>query len=89
MLLQVPLDGRYPLEVKEGPDSFGYGTYRLLIRVDPTLDLSYGFWIADVRTSSTLEINGKMVSEAGRPGADRGSYIPSAASSDTPISTIP
>jgi two-component system, sensor histidine kinase ChiS len=79
MLLEVPLEGRYPLEVKEGPDSFGYGTYRLLIRVDPNADLSYGFWVADVRTSSTLEINGKVVAEAGRPGTDRGSYLPSAA----------
>lgn len=79
MLLQVPLDGRYPVEVTEGPDSFGYGTYRLLIRVDPSLDLSYGFWIADVRTSSTLEINGKVMAEAGRPAVNRESYTPSAA----------
>ncbi|MFM9332263.1 ATP-binding protein [Paenibacillus mesotrionivorans] len=79
MLLQVPVEGQYPLEVKEGPDSFGYGTYRLLIRVDPTLNLSYGFWIGDVRTSSTLEINGKVVAEAGRVGTDRGTYVPSAA----------
>ncbi len=49
MLLEVPVEGEYPLEVKEGPDSFGYGTYRLLIRVDPTVDLSYGIWVTQCR----------------------------------------
>lgn len=77
-LLQVPWDGRFP-GTTESPDSFGYGTYRLLIRVNPDQNVSYGFWAADIRTSSALEVNGELVGEAGRLGTGKEAYIPSAA----------
>lgn len=56
--------------------SFGYGTYRLTINVDPGLDQPYTFWIKDIQASSVVEINGQLAAESGIVADRAESYKP-------------
>ncbi|MEF3306959.1 hybrid sensor histidine kinase/response regulator [Paenibacillus sp. GYB003] len=56
--------------------SFGYGTYRLTIRVAPGPDQPYTFWIKDIQASSAVEINGQLAAEFGTVAERAESYRP-------------
>lgn len=59
------------LDVPEGwndilNSSFGYGTYRLQIKVNPDLDQNYGLYIPSIRSSSEVYVNGRKLSSSGK-----------------------
>jgi len=56
--VQVPGDWRDAMP-GEPDDSYGYGTYRLRILVDPVPDRQFGFWMEEIEASSRVEINGR------------------------------
>ncbi|MBW7458868.1 sensor histidine kinase, partial [Paenibacillus sepulcri] len=59
----------------DGHSSFGYGTYRLRILVDP-LDQPYEISVPEIQTSSQVEINGQEATEFGKLAARAEDYKP-------------
>ncbi|WP_231575213.1 hybrid sensor histidine kinase/response regulator [Paenibacillus sp. FSL P4-0081] len=78
-VVQVPGDwsSGFP---EEGHSSFGYGTYRLRILVDPSLQKPYGFWIQRIQAASSIEVNGQTEGSFGQLAANRQDYKPEAVS---------
>lgn len=52
----------------EDPSPYGYGSYRLRILVDPTIDTIYGIRIPSVRSASELYVNGQLLEASGKVG---------------------
>lgn len=55
--------------------SFGYGSYRLRILVDPKIDTNYSIRIPSIRSSSELYVNGQLVAKSGQPANNKTDYI--------------
>lgn len=72
--LQVPGDWSRAIGTDD-PSSYGYGTYRLRILVDP-LQQSVSFWIKQIYTASSVEINGSTVLNNGTISLDADTYVP-------------
>lgn len=72
--IQVPGDWNSVLSIDSG-SSFGYGTYRLRILVDP-LQQPVSFWIRGIQASSVVEINGLTEPGIGKPADSPNKYIP-------------
>ncbi|MEK8217012.1 hybrid sensor histidine kinase/response regulator [Paenibacillus sp. FSL L8-0463] len=72
--IQVPGDWRSALPAGS-KSSFGYGTYRLRILVDPLPQQSFEFWIQEIQASSVVEFNGQIAG-AGQPTEHANTYKP-------------
>ncbi|MBB6731273.1 response regulator [Cohnella sp. CBP 2801] len=73
--VQVP--GGWNDSLRAGADSpYGYGTYKLVIRVDPGKDYTYAIRLTSVRSSSMLYVNGRLLGQSGQPAADKKDYSP-------------
>lgn len=46
--------------------SYGYGSYRLQIKVNPDLDQNYQLYIPSIRSSSEIYVNGRQLSASGK-----------------------
>ena len=57
-------------------NSYGYGTYRLLIQVNPNYTESYGLWVQNIQASSQLEINGVAEGMFGQVADSAETYRP-------------
>ncbi len=53
---------------------FGYGSYRLMIRVDPGTDTTFSVRVPSVRSSSTLYVNGRKLAGSGVPSDSQQTY---------------
>ncbi|WP_309252369.1 sensor histidine kinase [Paenibacillus spongiae] len=72
--VQVP--GDWSSGLAEGSDSsYGYGTYRLRILVDP-LEQPVALWLQGIEASTNVEINGLSEGPIGMPAASAGEYTP-------------
>lgn len=57
--------------------SFGSGTYRLRILLDRPLSAPISFWIQEIQSAATVDINGETVASMGRTGEPgQASYLP-------------
>ncbi|MBT2291334.1 response regulator [Paenibacillus albidus] len=72
--IQVPGDWRSALPAGS-KSSFGYGTYRLRILVDPLPQQSFEFWIQEIQASSVVEFNGQIAG-VGEPTEQANTYKP-------------
>lgn len=72
--IQVPGDWGSALNPDTG-SSYGYGTYRLRILVDP-LKQPVSFWFKNIQAAAEIELNGIMTSGVGKPAADAADYTP-------------
>lgn len=54
---------------------FGYGTYRLQVRVQPEDDRNFKLYIPNIRTSSEIYVNGQIVAETGRLAETEAAYV--------------
>ncbi|RAV22626.1 histidine kinase [Paenibacillus contaminans] len=72
--IRVPGDWGSALN-KDSGTSYGYGTYRLRILIDP-LEQPVAFWFQGIQASSEIEINGKASGGIGKPAARAEDYIP-------------
>jgi len=72
--LQVPGDWSSVLTNGSG-SSYGYGTYKLRILVDP-LKQPIALWIQRIQASSAVEINGVTEGDIGKPAANVNEYKP-------------
>ncbi|WP_182914416.1 ATP-binding protein [Paenibacillus sp. 1011MAR3C5] len=73
-LLQVPGGWNNALNA-ERPTPYGYGSYRLLLYVDPAKDQNYSVRVPSVRTSSELYVNGRLLAGTGRIADAEHDYI--------------
>lgn len=72
--LQVPGDWSHAIGTND-PSSYGYGTYRLRILVDP-LQQPVSFWIKQIYSASSVEINGTPILNNGVIALDADTYVP-------------
>jgi sensor histidine kinase YesM len=72
--IQVPGDWGSVLASGTG-SSFGYGTYRLRILVDP-LEVPVSFWLRGLQSASTVEINGHVESDIGKTADTAKAHMP-------------
>lgn len=72
--IQVPGDWS-SAQPKGSESSYGYGTYRLRILVDP-LETPIALWLRGIQASSIVEINGASEGEIGKLGKNAKDYIP-------------
>ncbi|RAV21124.1 ATP-binding protein [Paenibacillus contaminans] len=56
--------------------TFGYGSYRLRIKVQPDKERIYGIQVPAIPASSELYVNGRLVANSGQPAADEDAYTP-------------
>lgn len=54
---------------------FGYGTYRLQVRVQPEDDRNFKLYVPNIRTSSEIYVNGQKVAETGRLAETEAAYV--------------
>lgn len=73
-LVQVPGDWGSVLNPDSG-SSYGYGTYRLRILIDP-LRQPVTFWFSGIQASSEVIINGNEAGMNGQPATYAGEYKP-------------
>jgi len=72
--IQVPGDWGSTLN-PESDSSYGYGTYRLRILIDP-LEKPVAFWMKGIQASSAVEINGVTEGDIGRSADNAQAYKP-------------
>lgn len=81
-LIQVP-GGWSEVLHADKPSPYGYGSYRLLLYVDPAKHLNYSIRVPSVRTASELYVNGRLLTKSGQVATTKDEYI----SKDLPYST--
>ncbi|WP_245864443.1 hybrid sensor histidine kinase/response regulator [Paenibacillus donghaensis] len=72
--LKVPGDWKRAMG-NDQTSSYGYGTYRLRILVDP-LQQPVSLWIKQIHSASSVEINGELLGAKGRVALDAKTYKP-------------
>ncbi|MGG4146046.1 ATP-binding protein [Paenibacillus algorifonticola] len=65
MFIAVP--GKWDSLLSANNSPYGYGSYRLRVKVDPDNELAYGIRVPNVATSSELYVNGRLVAKNGQP----------------------
>ncbi|MEC0123256.1 hybrid sensor histidine kinase/response regulator [Paenibacillus pabuli] len=70
--IQVPGDWR---SVLPSSSSFGYGTYRIRILLDPSVK-EISLWAQKIQAASIIEMNGTIVAEFGQPASRPEAYQP-------------
>ncbi|WP_313957985.1 ATP-binding response regulator [Paenibacillus xylanexedens] len=70
--INVPSDWRSAMPHSE---SYGYGTYRLRVLLDPSIE-EVALWAQKIQASSIVEFNGTVVAEYGHPAARAQDYQP-------------
>ncbi|MFF2889320.1 ATP-binding protein [Paenibacillus sp. NPDC057967] len=73
-LIQVPGGWNDALN-EQRPTPYGFGSYRLLLYVDPAKDENYSVRVPSVRTSSELYVNGRLLAGTGRIADAEHDYI--------------
>lgn len=82
MHIQVP-GGWSEVLHADKPSPYGYGSYRLLLYVDPAKHINYSIRVPSVRTASELYVNGRLLTKSGQVATTKDEYI----SKDLPYST--
>ncbi|WP_249865680.1 hybrid sensor histidine kinase/response regulator [Paenibacillus konkukensis] len=72
--IQVPGDWGHVLHPESG-SSYGYGTYRMRILIDP-LKQPVALWLQGIQASSEVEINGVLTAYIGKLAANAAEYTP-------------
>jgi len=74
--LRVPGDWREGFADSDQADAYGYGTYRLLIHLNPEFHEPYGLWVQSIQAASQLEINGRPETMFGEVAETKSAYRP-------------
>lgn len=73
-LIQVPGNWRSTLD-EDARLSYGYGTYRLKVLIDP-INQPVTFWMKNIQASSAIYINGVAELPVGNPATSAQEYTP-------------
>ncbi|WP_227793580.1 hybrid sensor histidine kinase/response regulator [Paenibacillus guangzhouensis] len=69
--IQVPSDWSSSLSANS---PYGYGSYRLRVKVNPDNELNYGIRVPNVPTSSELYVNDRLLASDGQPAKNKQQY---------------
>ncbi|MGO4180697.1 ATP-binding protein [Paenibacillus sp. TAF43_2] len=72
MFIHVP--GKWNLSLSANNSPYGYGSYRLRVKVNPDNELTYGIRVSNVRTSSELYVNDRFLAREGQPAKIKQQY---------------
>ncbi|WP_080873790.1 ATP-binding protein [Oceanobacillus timonensis] len=77
---ELPAETPEAIQVPHGWENnlgspFGYGTYRLQMKVNPDDNQNFKLYIPNIRTSSEVYVNGRKVAETGRPAETEMAYV--------------
>lgn len=72
-LIKVPGKWNEALNT-EDVTSYGFGSYRLLLYVNPEKDLNYSIRISSVRSSSEVYVNGRLLAKSGQVAESKEGY---------------
>ncbi|MBB6671882.1 ATP-binding protein [Cohnella nanjingensis] len=72
MFIQVP--GKWNSSISAHNSPYGYGSYRLRVKVNPDNELTYGIRVSNVRTSAELYVNDRLVAGEGQPAENKQQY---------------
>ncbi len=75
-IVQVPGDWS-KLFNKENHGTFGYGSYRLRVLVEPNDARTYSIRVPALPASSSLYVNGRLLGHSGVPADSKATYTPS------------
>ncbi|MFE6074866.1 ATP-binding protein [Paenibacillus sp. NPDC057886] len=70
----IPVPGKWDSLLSANNSPYGYGSYRLRIKVDPDNGLTYGIRVPNVATSSELYVNGRLLAKDGQPAKIKQQY---------------
>lgn len=70
--IQVPGDWKSSLSANHTP--YGYGSYRLRVKVNPDNELTYGIRVPNVPTASELYVNDHLLAGDGQPAKNKQQY---------------
>ncbi|MBO9597148.1 MAG: response regulator, partial [Cohnella sp.] len=73
--IQVPGSWNELMHAQTGA-TYGYGSYRLLLRVTHEKFQSYGIRIPSIRASSEVYVNGRLLAKSGNPDSNAAAYEP-------------
>lgn len=74
--IDVPSDWSAHVSPEDREQStYGFGSYRLRILVDPEDDTTYSIRVTSVRSASEIYVNGKLRGHSGEVGKDEQSYV--------------
>ncbi|MBS4202365.1 response regulator [Bacillus sp. FJAT-49732] len=60
----------------DSSSTYGFGSYRLRIKVDPLQGKTYGIRILNISNSSEIYVNGKLLAQSGAPSQEKQTYKP-------------
>ncbi|CDN42340.1 ATP-binding protein [Paenibacillus sp. P22] len=72
LFIQVP--GKWDSSISSHNSPYGYGSYRLRVMVNPDKELTYGVRVSNVRTSSELYVNDRLLAREGQPAKIKHQY---------------
>ncbi|MCC3373762.1 ATP-binding protein [Cohnella sp. REN36] len=70
----IPVPGKWNSSISAHSSPYGYGSYRLRIKVNPDHELIYGIRVSNVRTSAELYVNDRLVAGEGKPAKNKQQY---------------
>ncbi len=74
-LIQVPSNWNFS-NSNESASTYGFGSYRLRILVDPDKGKTYGLHIQNISISSEVYVNGELLLQSGKPAHSKQQYNP-------------
>ncbi|WP_235533171.1 hybrid sensor histidine kinase/response regulator [Paenibacillus sp. Leaf72] len=70
----IPVPGKWDSLLSANNSPYGYGSYRLRVKVDLDNELTYGIRVPNVATSSELYVNGRLLAKDGQPAKNKQQY---------------
>lgn len=70
----ISVPGKWNSSISERSTPYGFGSYRLRVKVDPDNEMTYGIRVSNVRTSAELYVNGRIVAGKGQPAKSKQQY---------------
>ena len=71
----VKVPGDWNTYRHDSSSPYGYGSYRLRILLEPEDHRVYGIYVPNVRSSSQLFVNGRLIRSSGQPAAQAEDYL--------------
>lgn len=72
--LFIPVPGKWDSLLSANNSQYGYGSYRLRIKMNPDNERTYGIRVPNVATSSELYVNGRLLAKDGQPAKIKQQY---------------
>jgi sensor histidine kinase YesM len=75
VLAEVPSPWNEVMKSEDSPGSHGYGTYRMVIRINKETDELYGIHTGNIRMANRIYINGREAGASGVPSESADTFV--------------